>query len=467
MKNKRSMSEFRIKKGTAAKGVIIEGFANKAVVDRVGDLIPGKAWELENFKKNPIIFFNHDRNLPIGKAISVEATDEGLKIKVRISKSNEAPIPYIRDMIKEGIVKTFSVGFDDHGSFAKNEDGHFVPERAELLENSVVTLPMNQDSSFDLTKAISGSCSTWNTKSYHEAKTDVLRLKGAWVSCMVQDAIEELSKDVAFDKEEFFKNIALNSHLTFEQLMDVFTGNMKDIEESILEILAESLSLDLDKLKEQNARQNEIKEADEEEEEEEDEEEEEKQEDDKGVHDEEEEEEEEDDEEEDEKDLTVRFEKGSFQELVATEIVKLIKEGTNKDEAVSAAIITHAKDVTISAEDYGHFFDLADCQNKADASDSVSIDADLENEVNFSNPTIDLQKAQLAMAGSQVQLLREIKNELRMLNAKADSEPEPVGEEIEIDAGDDESGESEAGKALDRRKEMLDAFSKRLDKLKV
>jgi HK97 family phage prohead protease len=463
MKNKRSMAEFKIKKSTAAKGVTIEGFANKAVEDRIGDLIPGKAWELDNFKKNPIIFFNHDRNIPIGTATKVEAGEEGLKIKVKTSKSNEAPIPFVRDMIKEGIVKTFSVGFDDHGTFEKSEDGLNVPERAELLETSVVTLPMNQHSDFNVSKALSKTMPTWNTKSYHEAKIDVLKIKGAWVSCLVQDAVKEMMKDVNFDKDDFFQGIAMNSHLTFDQLMAVFTGNAKEISDDILEVLAETLSLDLDKLKEMNERA--FPEDDEEEEEEE---EESKAEDEKAEDEEEDEEDEE--EEEEEKDQKVRFVKGSWGALISASIKTLMDEGMPADEAVATAISTHKDikgNVQTSDKDYTYFFKLADRHNKEDASDQVGLDASKESEVNFPNPVIDLQKAQLAMSGTQVQLLREIKAELQLLNTKADSNTEAEGEEISTDSEGSQSDESEESKALDRRKKMLDAFSKRLDNLKI
>ena len=57
---------------------VIEGWANKAVVDRGKDFIGKSAWDLTNFEKNPVILFNHDKDKPIGKALGVEATDDGL-----------------------------------------------------------------------------------------------------------------------------------------------------------------------------------------------------------------------------------------------------------------------------------------------------------------------------------------------------------------------------------------------------
>lgn len=453
---KRSMTEFKIKKGTAARGLTIEGFANKATEDRIGDMIPGKAWELDNFKKNPIIFFNHDRNLPIGKAVTVEASEDGLKMKVKLSKSNEAPIPYIRDMIKEGIVKSFSVGFDDHGTFKKDADsGLNVPERAELLETSVVTIPMHQDSGFDISKALSEKITTWNTKSYHEAKTDVLRVKGAWVSAYVQDALEEMAKDVNFDKDEALQELAMTSSMTLQQLMDVVTGNAKDISEDLLGILAESFSLDLDKLKEMNERQS-LEEEEEEEKSEEDDEEE-KADDDEEDGDEEEEEE--------EKLQDVKFEKGSHQESVADTIPKFLEMGKLADEAVADAIglvAVEKGECEYSQEDYETFFKLADCQEEeGDAANAVGLDASKENEVNFPNPQIDLQKAQLSMSGTAVVLLREIKAELQMLNTKAQGNTQAEGEEVSTATTE----ETEESKGLDRRQKMLDAFTKRLDKL--
>jgi len=459
--NKRSMSEFNIKKSTAARGLTIEGFANKAVKDRIGDLIPGSAWELDNFKKNPIIFFNHDRNIPIGKAIKIEAGEDGLKIKVRLSKSSEAPIPYIRDMIKEGIVKTFSVGFDDHETFAKDADGNNVPERAELLETSVVTMPMNQDSDFDITKALNKKLTTWKTKSYHEAKIDVLNVKGAWVSAHIQDALEKLSQDVNFDKDDALEKLAMNSHVTLEQLMDVVTGNAKEISEDILEVLAESFSLDLNKLKELNQKS-----SDEDEEEEE---EEEKDTSADDAKDEDEDEDEDEEEDEEEKGQDVKYEKGSYQDLIVQNIISDAKRGSDSDQIVTTAIDEASDEkgsIELTPVDFAYFFKLADRQKQeGDASNEVGLDASKENEVNFPNPHLDLQKAQLSMMGSQVQLLREIKGELALLNSKADGNSEAEGEEVEIPPDPPADEESEGSKGLDRRKKMLDDFMKRLDKL--
>ncbi|MCB9229225.1 MAG: HK97 family phage prohead protease [Deltaproteobacteria bacterium] len=139
--------------------ILIEGFANrfsrdnKELVDRGGDLIPPDAWLLDEFKSLPIIFFNHDRNQPIGKATMINPTKEGLFIRVKISESDHPEIKRIRDLVREGILKAFSVGFDPIKEETKEVDGGSVNiiTEANLLEVSVVSLPMAQQSLFEVT----------------------------------------------------------------------------------------------------------------------------------------------------------------------------------------------------------------------------------------------------------------------------------------------------------------------------
>jgi HK97 family phage prohead protease len=124
--------------------VYFEGYANKAVVDRGGDLIGKKAWQLDNYKKNPIVLFNHDHSKPIGKMINIEAKDDGLYVKGRISNSKDPEISRIRDLVEEGILNSMSVGMRVMDEERKGEVNHI--KACELHECSIVSVPMNQDS---------------------------------------------------------------------------------------------------------------------------------------------------------------------------------------------------------------------------------------------------------------------------------------------------------------------------------
>ena len=139
--------------------LFIEGFANrfamdgKLLVDRGNDLIPPEAFNLEEFKALPIIFFNHDRDQPIGKATSIQVKEDGLYIKAKLSSADHPEMKRIRTLVKEGILKAFSVGFDPVSVDQEEIEGKKVNviKEANLLEVSVVSLPMAQHSLFNVT----------------------------------------------------------------------------------------------------------------------------------------------------------------------------------------------------------------------------------------------------------------------------------------------------------------------------
>ncbi len=127
----------------------IEGYANMATLDRVKEIINPKAWKLDSFNKAGVILFNHDQHKPIGKPVKIEVRNDGLYIKARISGSNDSEITKIRDLIEEGILNQFSVGFKTKDSKRLN-DGSTEITDAELFEVSVVSVPANADSLFKM-----------------------------------------------------------------------------------------------------------------------------------------------------------------------------------------------------------------------------------------------------------------------------------------------------------------------------
>lgn len=131
----------------------ISGYASTADTDRVGDVVLPDAWlkgGLENFKKNPIILFNHNYGRPIGKAVDIEVDAIGLKITCLISRS--AGEAY--GLIKDGVLTTFSVGFMiKDADYNQVTDGYIIKE-AELLEVSVVSVPCNQAATFSIAKSL-------------------------------------------------------------------------------------------------------------------------------------------------------------------------------------------------------------------------------------------------------------------------------------------------------------------------
>ena len=134
-------------------GVHICGMASTNDFDRAGDTIDADAWTkggLNNFEKNPIILFNHDYNKPIGRATGLKVTENGLELKAKISKS--AP-DHVAQLVKEGILGAFSVGFRvKDADYITETDGLKIKD-AELFEVSVVSVPCNQAATFSLSKS--------------------------------------------------------------------------------------------------------------------------------------------------------------------------------------------------------------------------------------------------------------------------------------------------------------------------
>jgi HK97 family phage prohead protease len=169
MTNNRLSFDFAIKGKEQSGKIVIAGFANANTVDRGIERIDPKAWKLDNYVKNPVVLFNHGIDaafgaMPIGRAKKVEARDGGLFAEIEISDSKTEKITAIRDLIEEGILKTFSVGFDPKNA---NRDGETkIITDAELLEISVVPIPMNQDSTFSLLSKSLGENRTKTAKKW-------------------------------------------------------------------------------------------------------------------------------------------------------------------------------------------------------------------------------------------------------------------------------------------------------------
>ncbi|MBT4730748.1 hypothetical protein HOB87_02095 [Candidatus Woesearchaeota archaeon] len=131
----------------------IKGLVNTSSQDRNGDIIPIETWTesaLGNYLKNPIVLAFHDHKRPIGKVIEHSITDEGIEIVAEISDTDK---DFVK-LIKDGVLKSFSIGFYILGAKPKsNEDDGWIITQLELHEISVVSVPENQDSIFSVSKS--------------------------------------------------------------------------------------------------------------------------------------------------------------------------------------------------------------------------------------------------------------------------------------------------------------------------
>ena len=170
-------SDFIIKADTPSEEEVlyIEGFASTDTVDRDNDIIPMSSWAdpdaIKNYLKNPIVLAHHKRDMPVGTCEYLEAKDGGLFVKVKLVKSVNSEI---YSAVKNGILKTFSVGFRLNVLEYDEELDSFILTKVELTEISIVSIPCNPDATFAVIKSLT-SKQNQEKRKMPEAKQDELK----------------------------------------------------------------------------------------------------------------------------------------------------------------------------------------------------------------------------------------------------------------------------------------------------
>lgn len=134
--------------------LMITGYASTMDKDRMNDVVLADAWKeesaLKDFLLNPIILAFHDHRRPIGKMVDYEVNSKGLKITARISKAAGE----IGELIKDGILSAFSIGFRIKDADYDEKTDIFVVKAVELFEVSVVSVPANAKTVFNVAKQL-------------------------------------------------------------------------------------------------------------------------------------------------------------------------------------------------------------------------------------------------------------------------------------------------------------------------
>lgn len=167
------------------QSIIIEGYASTNDKDRHGDVVPSGVWEkgLEDYLKNPIILAYHNHTMPVGKMVEHKVDAKGLWIQARITDAAGD----VYKLIKKGILSAFSIGFRIKDAEYNQAAEVFLVKDLELHEISVVSVPANQNTLFNLAKSFDndeeyslfkqqfapGSESAKGLESSTEAKSDI------------------------------------------------------------------------------------------------------------------------------------------------------------------------------------------------------------------------------------------------------------------------------------------------------
>ena len=141
--------DFEIKAVGDPQDRVLEFVGSTAQVDRYGDVIEVEGWDLKNYKKNPVFLWAHDyRQPPVGKAVQVGKTDQGLLFQVKFATAEEYPFAdTIYKLYLGGYLRATSVGFQDLAREPiTDKEGKQVGwrfKKQELYELSAVPVPAN------------------------------------------------------------------------------------------------------------------------------------------------------------------------------------------------------------------------------------------------------------------------------------------------------------------------------------
>lgn len=148
-----------VRKSLTLDGVERQVFvASTAASDRMGDVIDQASWKLDNYRQNPVVLTDHDYRAGnvVGRGEVSIVEGVGLVLEVVKWSSKDYAQAVKRD-VEEGIINAVSVGFRPGRRVARRSlpstDPLYVAEGygevyydCELLENSIVAVPMNPES---------------------------------------------------------------------------------------------------------------------------------------------------------------------------------------------------------------------------------------------------------------------------------------------------------------------------------
>ena len=120
--------------------------ASTEEADRDGDVILASGWELENFRKNPVVLFAHKYDSPPVAKVTETRIEQG-RLMFRLQFADRSEYPFadtIFKLYRGGFLRSFSVGFipKDWEEIREGINGRLY-KKQELLEVSAVPIPTN------------------------------------------------------------------------------------------------------------------------------------------------------------------------------------------------------------------------------------------------------------------------------------------------------------------------------------
>lgn len=166
---------------------MLDFIASDETEDRHDTVIDMKGWELDNFRRNPVVLLNHNyTGLPVARGNKIWKSKGQLKIRAEFPSADISPeADTVFKLSKAGYMKAVSVGFiplasrfeyvDEKGNVVEDDKADTNKHRMrrrfthqELLEVSIVTVPSNPNALQDAVKNSVITEEEANTFAVHE-----------------------------------------------------------------------------------------------------------------------------------------------------------------------------------------------------------------------------------------------------------------------------------------------------------
>ncbi len=198
--------------------------------DRSKDVVIQEGLSWTSWLKNPVVPWGHQyQNIPVAKGSGspwIEKEGDISKTFVRMTMGSHEEGVKIFTAIKEGLIRSASIGFISRQSekieiSSDDEDEHPFQNptkylRAEILEVSLVTLPMNSDATMSLKAMVSNGL----------------------LPSYVMDGLDNLSEEAEFELEQIAREHQLDKVLKALDGADDFDDDdLGDVSRAELEAL--------------------------------------------------------------------------------------------------------------------------------------------------------------------------------------------------------------------------------------
>ena len=239
MKDKILFISSEIEKASSSKkdkNLKIAGYANTTAKDRAGDIVTANAWAkgVDNFRRNPVLLYQHKHDCPIGKVNKITVDKKGIFVEAAVSEAAESNHG-IQTLIKDGALKSFSVGFKvKDGKYNRDEDSMYITD-VELLEISVVSVPCNQDSLFSVRKSFETDDDyTKFVDSFKSEESSTKEEKAAKIKAGITDLADGHYHTVEMDKKgdgvtTYASHMANHAHKIKDGVLEAADGHTHEI----------------------------------------------------------------------------------------------------------------------------------------------------------------------------------------------------------------------------------------------